>query len=195
MGDGCSIRVWMDKWIRDGEGVGLTTPCPDGMAGLMVKDLLIHNEARWNGTLVDSTFNTRDVDLIKGIPISYGSQEDCCYWRFTPTGCYTVKSAYRMGIGALNVPESTIWKKLWLLEVPPKFRFFCWQILTQILPLRQELNRRHIVESDTCSRCLSSPESGSYALVSCPCIRELWIELLTSFELSSVEVHPYRRLC
>ena len=56
MGDGKSIYVWMDAWVRDLPGFRVgTTPAP-GLDNLKVSDLLLDAGRGWDSELVHSIF-------------------------------------------------------------------------------------------------------------------------------------------
>ncbi|KAK7845966.1 hypothetical protein CFP56_008599 [Quercus suber] len=50
----------------------------------------------WDPGLVDEVFLPWEAELIKRIPVSEGWVEDLLIWPLTPTGDYSVQSAYRM---------------------------------------------------------------------------------------------------
>lgn len=116
VGDGQSIRVWKDKWIRDEEGEGITTACPEGLNDQLVATLMT-NEGQWNDIVIDSTFNQRDAHFIKAIPLSCISRKDSVFWTLSKCGPYSVKSAYQLGTGNFESMPDIPWRKLWSLNM------------------------------------------------------------------------------
>lgn len=63
---------------------------------LYVKDLFMAGRRVWDPGLVDEVFLLWEAELIKRIPVSEWWVEDLLIWPLTPTGDYSVRSAYRM---------------------------------------------------------------------------------------------------
>lgn len=76
--------------------------------------------------------------------------DDTLVWNYDKPGEYTVKSGYRFitfyrstlegAVGSSK--ETTIWKGIWKLVVPPKVRVFVWRLCSGALPTMKGLNRR-----------------------------------------------------
>ena len=71
--------------------------------------------------------------------------KDVLIWPLSPSGSYSVRSAYRMLVEAENfaLPSSSssmssnkIWKKIWKLKVPNKVRHFLWRVARDSLPTK-----------------------------------------------------------
>lgn len=61
-----------------------------------VNDLMLTDRQSWNIPLIKEMFNERDVEEIKGIPLFNTNDEDMMMWRLNSTGCYSVRSEYRL---------------------------------------------------------------------------------------------------
>ncbi|XP_042978816.1 uncharacterized protein LOC122309373 [Carya illinoinensis] len=97
-------------------------------------------------------------------------------WGFTKDGRFSVRSAYHLGnaLGKSMVGECSnkevqkqIWEGVWRLNVPNPTKQFVWKALKGILPTRQSLVQRKIIEDATCPICQRGEETISHVLWSC----------------------------
>lgn len=61
-----------------------------------VSSLLIEGSREWDVDLVQDLFNSRDTNLILGIPLSAAAVQDFWSWKGESSGHFLVKSAYKM---------------------------------------------------------------------------------------------------
>ena len=94
IGDGSSIRVWGDSWLRDNMRPMLETPIIACRNGMKVNELFILGRKEWDMQRLSSLF-TQDVEEIMCIPLLGLNGDDQQLWRFTKDGCYSVKSGHR----------------------------------------------------------------------------------------------------
>lgn len=91
---------------------------------------------------------------------------------------YSVRSAYRTLTAHLNsinpAHSSQIWKKLWLLKIPPKVRNLIWRICQGCLPTKENLRQRRVDVDSSCSVCAQSMETTSHLFLHCPIAVECW---------------------
>ena len=116
-------------------------------------------------------------DNLKATPlqlISHG--KDNSYWRLTPSGNYSVKTAYQL-LKEDHSQQSQDWTWLWKMNVLPKLKFFLWQCLHQILPTRDLLNNRGLILPLHCPLCNHNREDLQHILKDCPKVQEIWIHL------------------
>ncbi|XP_042969107.1 uncharacterized protein LOC122301794 [Carya illinoinensis] len=109
--------------------------------------------------LVKAIFNEEEAKLICSIPISKRGARDKRIWAGSKKGIFSVKSVYFIDtkLSSRSMGESSpggwnkrIWKELWQLEVSGKVRMFIWRSLSNILPAKDRLYRRKIVDSNLC---------------------------------------------
>ena len=96
IGDGCSIDVWNNPWLRDAENFKVETPIIHDLAHLKVHDLWIHGCKEWGVELLREIFSPRDAQAITSIPLSSKSPPDSLIWHWDNHGNYMVKSGYRI---------------------------------------------------------------------------------------------------
>ncbi|KAM6593350.1 hypothetical protein CsatA_001053 [Cannabis sativa] len=83
--------------------------------------------------LLDDMFVERDKNLISSIQLSSSTNNDSWYWNMEYADLYTVKSGYKYLQSTtgnwLHLQEDSCWKKLWKLEVPPKYETISHKLL------------------------------------------------------------------
>ncbi|XP_021736519.1 uncharacterized protein LOC110703068 [Chenopodium quinoa] len=99
VGNGVSIRVWEESWVR-GEGqLYVPTPLPNHNPDLRVCELIDFNGGCWDVGVLDAHFNEGDKRAILDIPLSRRWQCDMRYWWPTKDG-YT---RLNQGIGFVGL--------------------------------------------------------------------------------------------
>jgi hypothetical protein len=88
--------------------------------------------------------------------------QDQLVWVGTPTGEFSVKSSYHLDVRrrSSSVPStsffgtpSPIWSTIWSLQVPKHVQSFLWHACRDLLPTRDKLLRRKIVQDPFCPMC------------------------------------------
>lgn len=123
MGDGLKVRVWKDSWIWNKEGMGLVSVCPAGLEDQLVLELLT-SDGKWNDDLIDNIFNQRDANLIKMIPLSCFAKKDYVFWKLFPSGAYSVKTTYQLGLEYINSIAEIPWQMFVESECSSKNQVF-----------------------------------------------------------------------
>ena len=78
MGDGSSINVWFDPWLKDDTNFRLETPLDVELSSMNVQDLMIPRCWQWDVECIEELFSTRDCVAILSIPLCYGTIGDKC---------------------------------------------------------------------------------------------------------------------
>ena len=60
-----------------------------------------------------------------------------------------------------------VWPKLWKYKVPNKINAFGWRMCQNILPTRENLFHRKVVEDRRCEACKQEVESVIYVMWKC----------------------------
>lgn len=79
------------------------------------------------------------------------------------------------GESFLSGVSSSVWTKLWKLHIPNKIKVFGWRACHDILPTRDNLVRRHVVEDGTCGLCTRTMELALHALWECGVAQGVWV--------------------
>ncbi|RVW56574.1 hypothetical protein CK203_086747 [Vitis vinifera] len=148
IGDGCSIDVWNNPWLRDAKSFKVETPIIHDLAHLKVHDLWIHGCKEWDMELLGKIFSPRDAQAIASIPLSSKSLPDSLIWHWDNHGNYIMKSGYRIARWLSlhgNLPSRPVaWNMLWDLSIPPKIKLCLWRACKGCLPTRSALYARGI---------------------------------------------------
>ena len=127
----------------------------------------------WNIPLLDNLFTKEEAQLILTLPVSTTSQADTCIWRGAKHGSFSVRSAYyihremkRRGLAeSSSIGErSTVWKKIWELKIPDVEKTFLWRACHESLPMRQNLQRRNIIDDASYPFCSLEEETAIHIL-------------------------------
>ncbi|KAF7826353.1 uncharacterized protein G2W53_017517 [Senna tora] len=105
---------------------------------------------QWNIEKVNEVFEPLVAEAMIKIPLSRSNPKDA--WM-----CY-----------------SSIWKKIWKANLPPKIRSFCWRAWRGILPTCINLKNRGVDVDTRCCVCGLDDEDTSHALVASPELKSLW---------------------
>lgn len=180
IGDGHAVRVFQDPWL----------PAPGSFKPIAslrflqitttVADLIHHGV--WREDLLQVLFCQRDKELITNIPLSPDGGKDELIWHYTPTGRFTVSSAYLVGIQSMQLSMascstvSSDWLLLWMQDLPPKVFIFAWQLCHNSLATGLNLTRRRIKASGCCPRCPTVVEDDHHLFFHCPFAKLVWRE-------------------
>ncbi|CAN1284546.1 Uncharacterized mitochondrial protein AtMg00310 [Linum perenne] len=83
--------VWKSIWSSQ-----VSTPVIPGFEDLTVAELMIPGFLEWDEEHITSMFNDRDAAIILNTPLPRRGSADRPIWPFGRTGCYTVRSVYRL---------------------------------------------------------------------------------------------------
>lgn len=95
VGDGKSINVGADKWIKRKEGHRVDGHCLNSVSGLKVCDLFVSGTKEWDVTKVHNLFSSSDAEYILAIHIPKNQFRDRLVWNYSMDGRYSAKTGYR----------------------------------------------------------------------------------------------------
>ena len=156
----------------------------------LVSELIDATMASWNEELVRQVFTPLDAESVLKIPLCTRQIDDFWAWAWERSGVFSVRSAYRVlkqiqdeghSSAGSSSGEEESWKRLWKLNVQPKFRIFWWRVMIGFLPAKAELARRHIGEDVSCALCGHEDETLFHSLVTCTHAQVFWAEALRFF--------------
>ncbi|XP_019186548.1 PREDICTED: uncharacterized protein LOC109181252 [Ipomoea nil] len=176
IGNGRNTKVWGAPWLLDKSNPTLNTPIVDELREAPVSGLLTTN-GEWDIEVLQDIFVAQDIPRILATPVSV-DYEDEWYWKDDINGRYTVSHGYRSLMANRETSEShlefTEWKLLWKLSVPPKVKNFLWRFLRKVLPVRENLNSKHVYEGGGCPFCAYEYETIEHLFCECQAISPLW---------------------
>ncbi|KAK1592036.1 hypothetical protein Q3G72_018129 [Acer saccharum] len=144
------------------------------------------------------TSKTEEADLILSIPLSAYPAKDSILWHYNKEGTFSVKSAYRIAISAIRNGEASCsfgplpwWKKLWCLQIPNKIKIFCWKACRNILPTKELLYTRGIIDLALCPLCNEGPKTVDHALWGCKTVKSDWIQCPLFSDIKKLKVSEF----
>ena len=179
------INIWQQCWPPRKHPTFLPT-CPlESFENHTVDSLIDPSTRRWNEEMVDGLFVEEDAKLIKKIPLSRHVTKDTLYWPYSTSGNYTCKSGYRflkeeeeLHLNSQTPPiyHKRVWKEVWHMQALPKIKNFLWSAYRKVLPTKQALMRRKILENPICERCKVAVEDSVHTLWSCTELDVVWAD-------------------
>jgi hypothetical protein len=145
----------------------------------------------WDEVLVRQTFVQADAEIILRIPICE-NEEDHLAWHFDEKGRFSVKSAYKVhsvatsdlrqagsSEGTRGSPwRSSIWRRLWNLDCPPKVHHFLWRLGHDSLATRRNIERKHVELDTRCAICNRLFEDSAHLFLRCSELKKVWRTVL-----------------
>lgn len=104
-------------------------------------------------------------------------------WQATASGEFSVRSAYYLemeqsaekgGEGSKKSGFSSLWKTIWDLKVPNNTKVFIWRACNNILPTKENLQCRGVLNDMTCDLRTREDETALHALWHCPAAQDVW---------------------
>lgn len=175
IGNGEQTFVWAVPWLPDPDNGFISTGVHSNLHRARVSNLLVPGEKRWDVEVLQDIFETRDIDLIQRIPLPLEDRNDSWFWLLDDKGEFTVRSCYRWLQGEFQGAGSSIWKKIWELNLPSKVIHFLWRVCKGCLPTCYALMLRYVNIDAICPWCHSQVESDIHVLFTCGFAKTVWV--------------------
>ncbi|KAL8474899.1 hypothetical protein ACS0TY_031351 [Phlomoides rotata] len=130
VGNGCSINIWGDPWVRTRADPVLISPSSQPCDEVFVANLIFQNSRSWDQELISALFLDEIRDQILAIPIRQIDEEDFLMWKLERNGTYIVRSGYRAWVdfsdsvtkteNEHDIAMAATWHWIWGLPIPPK---------------------------------------------------------------------------
>ncbi|XP_075633509.1 uncharacterized protein LOC142605970 [Castanea sativa] len=143
----------------------------------MVSSLINPVTRWWKADSVRALFLPFEADTILKIPLSFNLHDDNIICIGNRKGEFYVKSAYFIAVNLLESseavecssgdPNSALWKNLWKLELPEKFKIFSWRAYLNGLPILVNMQLRGLCTNYTCPVCDEEVECLTHSLITC----------------------------
>lgn len=177
VGDGRRTNVTGQPWLPSLHNPYITTQHA-AFNDITVHNLMFTNSTEWDCGVIEDLFNIHDKQLIYSIQLAKNCCIDSWFWAHELNGIYTVKSAYKLAQNLLRPWDENnngcIWKSLWRVKVPAKFKTFLWRALANCLPTLSNLQTKRIHVSVTCPLCGLEEETIDHCLIHCIFARTCW---------------------
>ena len=134
---------------------------------------------KWRRNLFDheSDLAVEFMEEITSIPIQRHAK-DTMMWMAEPSGVYTTKSTYSLLMNPSTTgSDGKTFKIIWKLKIPPRAVVFCWRLIKNRLPTRDNLQSRNVVIQEVhCPLCRCVQEEASHLFFNCKMTIGLWWE-------------------
>jgi hypothetical protein len=192
--NGSSIRIWKDRWIPSSSTHLVHSPVGGLGQNATASDLIDKEGGCWNSLIISENFMKEEAKAILNIPLSPILPQDWIIWIGSKSGMFTVKSAYHIGrvlkedargqcSNAARMPD--IWRDLWNLKIPGKVKLFAWRACQNLLPTRDNLYKRKVIQDPICPCCGLEVETIIHSLRSYSAAQDVWGDNLSCFQKCS----------
>jgi hypothetical protein len=96
IGNGTSVKVMGEPWLRNKMGAWLPSPQVQGVHSLTINDLLMPHMKLWDKMKIESLFPLNIANFILETPLFDVIKDDKLLWIDSPQGNYSVKSGYNL---------------------------------------------------------------------------------------------------
>jgi hypothetical protein len=144
VGNGESIKIWGDRWLPSQATFRVQSPVDTLDHNARVCSLMNQDTGWWDVPLVRTIFNTKEAEIICGLPLNFLCQPGTLIWARTSQGIFTVRNAY----GEQEI--SGVWTTLWSLKVSGALKLILWKVCNNALPTKENLYRRKITKDPMC---------------------------------------------
>ena len=142
---------------------------------LIVSHLLEPNGLSWGDEKLNTLFDEQSAKAIRSQPFRAGLIEDHWIQVKSPSGNFSVKSAYWLHSGSSIIERvDGIWAKMWKLNIHERMKMTLQRIAANILPIRDKLHRFNSQVSQLCPLCESEVESPMHIFILYDFARALW---------------------
>lgn len=119
-------------------------------------------------------------------PPLHESAHDLWVWNDSPSGKYTVQSAYKF----LSQEDDTVatWNWLWHVSIPEKIGLFLWLISHAALLVNFLRFRRQLATNPLCFLCGTESENWYHCLLYCGWVRQLWKTLHVTVPVDCAQI-------
>ena len=103
-------------------------------------------------------------------------RKDNWKWKTDSSSFYIVRSAYNTLIAQVHIDNVVAAPSIWHKNVPLKVVLFVWRLLHDRLPTKDNLHRRHVIDSDTqiCVSGCGLIETSTHLFLHCNLFGSVW---------------------
>ena len=98
-------------------------------------------------------------------------------WRLERSGCFSVKSAYKLLAGK-DEAQHNGWEKLWKIRAPHRCKNFLWLMMRESLLTNFSRCERHLTVDSTCPMCEEESEETIHVFRDCRRVKQLWKKIV-----------------
>ena len=196
IGNGSKVRIYCDAWLPGSRQDSITSPVVEGHADSLVCSLINHESMCWKEDDIDRIFVPEEAAIIKAIPLSLFNRDDTPYWPHNRDGVFLVRSGYQllldlaeteMEVSSNAGDTPLVWKAIWSLRVPNRFKSLLWRAGNDSVPTQANLVKRKVLDDALCQECKLHAENTLHAIWSCPKLINTWNVHFTQLKADTVQ--------
>ncbi|XP_042958006.1 uncharacterized protein LOC122293492 [Carya illinoinensis] len=183
VGDGKEIKIWGSKWVPSPISYAVQSPVKLLKEDAKVEELINVQKGEWDEAKIRAIFVPEEAEKILSVPLSSRGTKDKLIWGPSKKGIFSIRSAYFLLLelrernqGECSVEERNDdrWNKIWELKVPGVTKLFIWRAANNLLPTKENLYKRKVIEEKSCLMCEVEEETIMHVLWECPAANNLW---------------------
>lgn len=93
---------------------------------------------------------------------------------------------HAQGSSSCSPDSSFVWKFMWQLKVPRTVQLFLWRGCNDILPTKEKLFKRKIIDDPLCPLCGKEPETSGHFFWRCEASLMIWAECNRRLQKSTI---------
>lgn len=193
VGDGRTVRFWLDKWVPNEPSLMLKATNPNLMLDttFLVRDM-VTDSGRWNCQFLVNNVPSSIIEKIMAIPPPMDDDgEDLVGWAGTNNGIFSVRSAYSL-LAVEHSKNSSDWLCVWKWKGPYRVQMFMWIVMHGRLLTNERRSRWNVFISLFCPCCNAESETIIHVLRDCPFDTQVWLRLLPSNLVVQIFSHSVR---
>ncbi|XP_021766152.1 uncharacterized protein LOC110730643 [Chenopodium quinoa] len=147
----------------------------------MVSDLINRDSVSWDPGKVRQCFDWNSSRNILSMELPSNLKDDFLYWKYHPSGRYSVKTGYyflsrnqMMNDSPLSTKDERFAKLIWSLNIQPKWKIFLWKLLYDGIAVKVNLVNRGIAVDATCDVCGLELEDSQHLFRFCSLAKYVW---------------------
>ncbi|XP_021760246.1 uncharacterized protein LOC110725083 [Chenopodium quinoa] len=146
-----------------------------------VSDFIDSDTLTWNAGRIRECFDWNSAKAILAMELPHSTEEDFLYWKYHPSGKYTVKTGYYYlskdegmeSTTSLNRDLEFV-KLVWRMDIQPKWKVFLWKLFHDGIAVKGNLARRGIQIEIVCGYCGLALEDSQHLFRFCNLAKEVW---------------------
>ena len=179
IGRGWNTWILEDPWVP--EESDFTPKVKSGvvLTKHLVANLIDQDNRQWDRSKLAELFIPESVNRIFGIHLSHRVSQDQIFWCLSPSGEFTIKSAYNTLRSAPQVPHQHLnskdWKDIWKFKANARLKNLLWKIACGVLPTCVAINNSFSIPSTDCCLCKNALETLDHIFLQCDWASQIWL--------------------
>lgn len=189
LGDGRRVKFWSDRWLN---GFSVQDIVPDLCQAVSTntrRNRTTQQAMQQNQWIRDITGAITVLVLVQYFRVwellqevnLRPNQQDIFRWRWTSSGEYTAKSAYKRFFCGNTISAEA--KLIWKSWAPPKAKLFMYLAAHRRTWTSERRKRHGMQDTDECTLCSQEPETIEHLLLHCPVARQVWWAALNVIQM------------